>query len=406
MVQGLLRRSVSVFATASLLELASGLFGPVFAAGSSDLFVGVSGPSTATTRQHITYNLALGTRGPDPATNVILTNTFSSPVTYLGYASGAPCSQTSPTVITCGPLMSLTPGMAPDWYITVTTDTPGTLVNSVTGTQNETDPNPANNTASWSTAVTRATNADLSVSKTAWPAGPYYVGTTFNYELFFSNAGLADATNVTITDQLPAQVQFVSAEAPCTASGNVVTCKFSNVWANTSSDGTRVTVLAVTSGTAINTVNISADQPDPNPSNNSYSLALQIQPPTADLSITKTGMPNPVVAGQKETYTITVTNNGPLTATGVVAHDAWSAASGIKGGIAFKSATTTQGSCTQSGSGISCNLGSLANGVSATITLVLQPRSKGTLSDTATVSGNEYDPNTANNSSTVLTTVG
>jgi uncharacterized repeat protein (TIGR01451 family) len=117
-------------------------------------------------------------------------------------------------------------------------------------------------------------------------------------------------------------------------------------------------------------------------------------------------MPNPVVAGQKETYTITVTNRGPLTATGVVAQDAWSAASGIKGGIAFKSVSTTQGSCTQSGSGISCDLGSLANGANATITLILQPRSKGTLSDTATVSGNEYDPNAGNNSSTVVTTVG
>jgi uncharacterized repeat protein (TIGR01451 family) len=113
-----------------------------------------------------------------------------------------------------------------------------------------------------------------------------------------------------------------------------------------------------------------------------------------------------MVAGQKETYTITVTDYGPLTATGVVAQDAWSAASGIKGGIAFESVSTTQGTCTQSGAGITCNLGSLANGATATITLVLQPRSKGTLSDTATVSGNEYDPNTANNSSTVLTTVG
>jgi uncharacterized repeat protein (TIGR01451 family) len=122
--------------------------------------------------------------------------------------------------------------------------------------------------------------------------------------------------------------------------------------------------------------------------------------------VTKTGTPNPVVAGQKETYTITVTNNGPSTATGVVAQDAWSAASGIKGGIAFKSVSTSQGTCTQSGAGISCDLGSLANGASATITLVLQPRSKGTLSDTATTTGNEYDPNTANNSSTVVTTVG
>src|SRR5258705_6224750 len=110
MFQRLLRRSVPKLVTAALI-FAGASFTPVFAAGSSDLFVGVSGPSTATTRQQITYNLSLGTHGPDSSTNVILTNTFSSPVTYLGYASGGPCSQTSPTVITCEPLMSLTPRM-------------------------------------------------------------------------------------------------------------------------------------------------------------------------------------------------------------------------------------------------------------------------------------------------------
>ena len=90
----------------------------------------------------------------------------------------------------------------------------------------------------------------------------------------------------------------------------------------------------------------------------------------------------------------------------MIVQDAWSAAAGIKGGIAFKSVTSSQGTCTQSGPAISCGLGSLDDGASATITLVLQPRSKGTLSDTATVSGNESDPNPDDNSSTVLTTVG
>ena len=404
MFQRLLRRSVPKLVTAALI-FAGASFTPVFAAGSSDLFVGVSGPSTATTRQQITYNLSLGTHGPDSSTNVILTNTFSSPVTYVGYASGGPCSQTSPTVITCGPLMSLTPGMAPDWYITVTTDSPGTLVNTVTGTQNETDPNPANNTASWSTTVTQATTADIFVAKTASP-GPYYVGQTFKYYLWYGNNGPDDATNAVITDQIPAQVQVVTAEPPCTASGNLVRCNLGTVWARSVSDGIGVTVLPVSAGTVTNTANITADQPDPNQANNSYSLTTQIQPQAAELSVTKTGTPNPVVAGQKETYTITVTNNGPLTATGVIAQDAWSAASGIKGGIAFKSVSTSQGTCTQSGAGVSCDLGSLSNGATATITLVLQPRSKGSLKDTASVRANEYDPDVSNNSSTVVTTVG
>ena len=407
MFRVVLRRIISVSAATSIGVVGvvvTGSLVSVSAAGNADLSVGVSGPSTATTGQQIIFNLSLFNNGPDPSTGVMLTNTFSNPVTFYPSSSSGPCTETSSTVIACGPA-TIYPGQAPDWSIAVSTGTAGTLTDNVTGTENETDPNPANNTAQWSTSVSQAVTADLSVSKSASP-GPYFVGNTFDYFLFFGNNGPADATNVTMTDQLPPQVQFVSAEAPCTANGNLVTCNVGTVRARALGDGIRVTVAAISSGTAVNTVNITGDQQDPNPANNSYSLTLQIQPPTADLAVTKTGSPDPVVAGQKETYTITVTNNGPLSATGVVAQDAWSAASGIKGGIAFKSVSTTQGACAQSVAGISCDLGSLASGATATITLVLQPRSKGTLSDTATVSGNEVDPNSSNNSATLLTTVG
>jgi uncharacterized repeat protein (TIGR01451 family) len=408
LLQGLLRRSISVLAAAVValaLAPASASSAPVFAAGTTaDLYVGIEGPATATARTQITYKLFLGDNGPDPSTGVMLTNTFSSPVTF-NFAASASCTQTSPTVIVCGPSDLYVGGPASSFHLTVTSDTAGTLVNTVTGTENESDPNPSNNTASWSTTVTEPTTADLSISKGA-PRGPIYVGQTFDYSIAFSNSGLADATNVTITDQLPAEVQFVSAEVPCSVSGNLVTCQFGTVAYHAPTPVFNIEVRALSAGSVTNTANISAEQPDPNPANNSSSVTVQIQPPTTDLAVTKTGTPNPVVAGQKETYTISVTNNGPSTATGVVAQDAWSAATEIKGGIAFKSVSTSQGTCTQSGAGISCNLGTLASGASATVTLVLQPRSKGTLSDTATTTGNEYDPNTANNSSTVLTTVG
>jgi uncharacterized repeat protein (TIGR01451 family) len=404
MFQRLLRRSISVLATTAALALASTPFAPVLAAaGTADLYVGMSGPSTSLAGQQITYHIWFGDYGPDPSTGVMLTNTFSSPVTF-NFASAGGCTQTSPTVIVCGPT-SVTVNAVGEFHLTVTTTTAGTLVNTVTGTENETDPYPANNTASWPTTVTQPTTADIFVSKTVSP-GPYYVGQNFKYYLWYGNNGPANATNVVITDQLPAQVQFVSAEAPCTASGNVVTCNLGTVWARSVSDAIAITVRALAAGSVTNTATITADQPDPDATNNSHSVTIQVQPPTADLAVTATGTPNPVVAGQKETYTITVTNHGPLTATGVIAQDSWSAASGIKGGIAFKSVSSTQGSCTQSGAGITCALGSLANGATATVTLVLQPRSKGTLSDTATVSGNESDPNSGNNSSTVLTTVG
>jgi uncharacterized repeat protein (TIGR01451 family) len=407
LLQGLFRRSISVFAavTATLgLASAGVLVIPAYATGTADLGVGISGQYTATLGQQVFYNVYYQDYGPDPSTGVVLTNTFSSPVTLNFASGGMVCTQTSPTVISCGPT-SVSMNAPGSFHLAVTPSTAGTLVDTLTGTENETDPNPSNNSASWTTTVIQPTTADLSVFKGA-STETAYVGQTFYYDISASNAGPANATNVVITDQLPEQVQFVSVDGPCTANGNLLTCQISTIYNHVGIAGIRVTVRAVSAGSAVNTATITADQPDPNLSNNTSSVTVQIQPPTADLAVTKVGTPNPVTAGHQVTYTITVTNNGPSSATGIVTSDSWTATSGIKGGTDFESVSTNQGTCTETGASISCAIGTLAPNSSATVTLVLQPRSKGTLSDTASVAGNEYDPNSANNTATVTTTVG
>jgi hypothetical protein len=54
---------------------------------------------------------------------------------------------------------------------------------------------------------------------------------------------------------------------------------------------------------------------------------------------------------------------------------------------------------------VSCSVGSLAGGQSATITIVVTPTTAGTLTNTATVSGDQTDPTPADNSATATTTV-
>jgi uncharacterized repeat protein (TIGR01451 family) len=135
--------------------------------------------------------------------------------------------------------------------------------------------------------------------------------------------------------------------------------------------------------------------------------AFEFVPPGADLSITKSGSPSPVVSGDQLTYTLTVTNNGPQNATGVTVSDP------LPNNVHFDSVTSSQGSCTRStttkpapkGGTVNCNLGDLANGTSASITIVVTTTTPGTLTNTATVSGNETDPNPLNNSATATTTV-
>ena len=117
-----------------------------------------------------------------------------------------------------------------------------------------------------------------------------------------------------------------------------------------------------------------------------------------DLSIIKTDRPDPVFVGGRLTYTLTVRNLGPDTATNVRVADALPAATN------FVSVATSQGTCT-GGRIVRCSLGTMLNGGRATITIVVRPTEPGALLNTATVVGEQTEPNTANNRSTAPTLV-
>jgi uncharacterized repeat protein (TIGR01451 family) len=120
---------------------------------------------------------------------------------------------------------------------------------------------------------------------------------------------------------------------------------------------------------------------------------------SADLAITKADSPDPVRVREPLTYTLAVTNNGPSPTTGVIVTDT------LPGGVTFGSASASQGSCSQTAGTVTCPLGNLANGASATVTITVTPTATGTLTNTASVDGNEDDPNGANDSDTESTAV-
>jgi uncharacterized repeat protein (TIGR01451 family) len=126
----------------------------------------------------------------------------------------------------------------------------------------------------------------------------------------------------------------------------------------------------------------------------------------ADLSLTKSDSPDPVAEGAALTYTILVSNAGPDTATNVVVTD------DLPKQIDFVSATSTSGTCqTPSGKGkgkggkVQCNLGTLSNGGTATVTITTTASKSGDISNTASVTSDVIDPQTANNSDTEATKV-
>jgi uncharacterized repeat protein (TIGR01451 family) len=118
--------------------------------------------------------------------------------------------------------------------------------------------------------------------------------------------------------------------------------------------------------------------------------------PAADLALAQTDSPDPVALKTALTYTLTVVNNGPSNATQVVLTDM------LPGDARFVSATSSQGSCVRTGGGqlnglLTCNLGDLASGAGASVTIVVKPVRAGTLINAATVTASQPDPNRANN---------
>ncbi len=114
-----------------------------------------------------------------------------------------------------------------------------------------------------------------------------------------------------------------------------------------------------------------------------------------DLSVSVLGAPDPVPFSANVTFTVTVTNlaSGSGSATSVQLIDT------LPAGVTFVSATPSQGTC--SGTAVvTCALGSMANGGSATVTIVAKVMATGSLTNVARVTATQADPNLANNRAT------
>ena len=117
----------------------------------------------------------------------------------------------------------------------------------------------------------------------------------------------------------------------------------------------------------------------------------------AALSVNNAG-PASVNAGWNISYTVTVSNAGPNAAAGVTTTDV------LPANTTFFSATPSQGSCTGTGT-VTCSLGVITSGGSATITQVLRVNSGTSVSNTVTVTSATTDTNASNSSTSNATVV-
>ena len=375
---------------------------------SADLSIVKNGDAEARPGETISYVLGVTNAGPSDAQEVRVSDPTPTGLTFVSNAGACttpfPCS-----------LGALAPGATRTITATFSVGAPaapGLIVNAATVSSAAIDPVPANDVATFTTAISAISpaDADLAVAKTSSPP-TVAPGGAITYVLLATNLGPGAAGDVSITDAVPAGTALVSASpspgGTCAAtqslSGGSVRC----VWpGETPADAERAVILVVRvpasapDGTSIvNSAQVASSNPDPTSANNSALAVTTVDSgaptATADMAIVKSAPPS-VLAGSTIVYTISVMNTGTGEATAVMVTDPTPA------GLTFVANT---GDCVTP---FPCALGTVPPGATRTIVATFAvPRSPatGSISNIAAVTTEAIDTVPANDTATAVTQV-
>jgi uncharacterized repeat protein (TIGR01451 family) len=350
----------------------------------------------------LTYTLTISSNGPDPADDVVVTDTLPQAIGPNITATSSVAGVT-PTV-SDGVVTADLGTMAANTTATVTivVQPTGAAVPQISDTATVTtvdeDTNLANNTYEISTPVTPS--ADLALTLVGSP-NSVYIDSPVQYVLEVTNNGPSDAANVVVTDTLPQDIgsnvtvtTAVPGSTQVIANGLVTADIGTLVSGATDSVTITVQPLATAAPQISDSATVSSDTYDPDTSNNTPPTVTTIVGAVADLQVGMTASPSPVVAGQDVTYTITAIDNGPSDATGVVVTDY------VPDGVTFVSAT---GGAEPDSGQLTFEIGDLAANTPTTFQVTVQ--TSGTtaspMTDQVAITGDQYDPVATNNSMTL-----
>ncbi len=361
---------------------------PLMALNKSD------GSTVTAPGQTLTYTLAFTNTGVGEARNVTLTDTLPAGVSYqscsLGSLAGS-CSESGGTV-----MVTLTNPVAPgasgsvSITVLVTASGPATLTNTAT--------------LSYTDSAGQSLPPVLASDDTTVPAQPQMLlsksdgvtvtapGQTLTYTLAFTNTGVGEARNVTLTDTLPAGVSYQSCSlgslaGSCSESGGTVMVTLTNPVAPGASGSVSITVLVTASGpaTLTNTATLSytdsAGQSLP-PVLASDDTTVPAQP---QMLLSKSDGVTVTAPGQTLTYTLAFTNTGVGEARNVTLTDT------LPAGVSYQSCSlgSLAGSCSESGGTVMVTLTNpVAPGASGSVSITVLVTASGpaTLTNTATLS--------------------
>ncbi|MCZ3367058.1 beta strand repeat-containing protein [Methanobacterium veterum] len=318
--------------------------------------------------QPFTYTITVTNNGPDTATDVQVADGIPAGLTFNGYTATQGTYNSGTEIWNVGTLAS---GASAVLQLSVT---PTASLAGMNVTKNVTLIN-TNQTTNVTVSVPAAVS-NVTITKTASNSSPN-VGQPFSYTITVNNSGAASAPGVQVTDVIPAGLTFNSYT---TSQGTYNSA--TGIWTvGTLASGASavlqlfVTPTAAASGTTIvNNATI--------PGQIASATVVVPTTPVSNVTITKTASNLAPNVGQQFSYTITATNSGAASASGVQVTDV------IPAGLTFNSYTASQGTY-NSATGI-WTVGTLASGASAVLQLFVTPTASAsgtTIVNSATIPG-------------------
>ena len=246
--------------------------------------------------------------------------------------------------------------------------------------------------------------SDLEISKTENAGQSNIVaGGNVVFDIVVQNLGPLDATNVVVEDVFPAGLTFTGNQNPSGAFtvnvvGSTVTVEMGTIPAGTTASIQLLADIdANQTANVTNTATVAGFEVETDTGNNSDSEVLQML--ASDLRIEKTDLTDPVTAGNQLTYEITVTNDGPDSADGVVVVDT------LPAGVSFVSGDVDGASnlvAFDSNTGeVTATIGTMADQAVSVVTIVVDVDADAgsLLTNNATVTATpNSDPDSSNNS--------
>ena len=375
------------------------------AADEADLQVEILGPTTLAPGQAAIVETRITNRGLAVAQNVATNTALPAPLIFGG--NSGDCVTAFPCVFA-----SLAVGETRRIFTSITVDAtatvPATVTTNATVTSVTPDPAPANDSASLATDLFGAGSTDLQLTKSGSPSITL-TGGALSYTMTAVNRGPATATDVTVTDAVPAGVTVLSvtpSQGTCDLS---VSCTL-----GTMAPGSIAAIeIVATAPTAVptpnpmvNTASVTGAEPDPIPANNVGVALTSLGAAVVDLAVTKTADETTVQAGTPIVWTIVVNNSGPGDATGATVSDPFPA--GITDAT-WRCTATAGSACAPSGTGsIAATVDLLAGGSATFVVTATAPGLvSGPLINTVTVAAAEgtLDIDATNNSASRAVTV-